>query len=656
MERMDRPRVDAIENIPPAIAIDRKDPVRTSRSTVGTMTELTDYVKLLYARMGQLHCKGCGRAVSSETPQQAWQALADYPEGSEVIITFPIDIAGGESDTIRKKMVRLGFDRFYLSGRIRHLTEWQPPKGANQLDILADRLLLKTSDRRRIIDSLEQAFGFGNGSVDLRINSGGRPVDRDNADGHDHHLRFSSRIECAQCNIAYGESGPNLFSFNSPVGACDTCRGFGRTIDIDLDLIIPDHNLSLEEGAIKPWGSREDPRMEFKDLRTFCRRRNIPMDIPFKHLSGAQKTDVIDGTGKYYGVRGFFQWLETKTYKMHVRVYLARYRSYTICRKCNGTRFKQGALLYRLGGLNIGQLYALSVDDARAFFKTSQFPGADAAGKLLLSEIRSRLKYLRDVGLGYLTLDRQSRTLSGGEVQRVALTSALGSSLVNALYILDEPSIGLHPRDNHRLIRILKGLKDLENTVVVVEHDRDIINSSDFVLDLGPRAGEGGGRVMYHGPLNRISDTLTGRYLNGHQCVHVPEKRRKPCKGKWLTVKGASEHNLKSIEINIPLGLLVCLTGVSGSGKSTLAQEILYKGMKRLCGDPQGRPGRFRSIRGAGNIHDVLLIDQKPIGRTPRANPLTYTKAMDPVRKLFAENAVSSGCLSDLSGLPGQAL
>ncbi|MBW1768942.1 MAG: ATP-binding cassette domain-containing protein, partial [Deltaproteobacteria bacterium] len=394
--------------------------------------------------------------------------------------------------------------------------------------------------------------------------------------------------------------------------------------------------LSLEEGAIKPWGDAQRLRMEFEDLMVFCRKNKIPTKIPFQQLTKAQEKMIVDGTRDYYGIRGFFKWLETKTYKMHVRVFLSRYRSYTVCRHCNGTRFKEEPLLYRLGGLNVGQVYAMNVQEAGVFFKTFKVPRKDDAGQLVLDEINGRLRYLQDVGLGYLTLDRQSRTLSGGEVQRVALASALGSSLVNTLYVLDEPSIGLHPRDTHRLIGLLKRLRDLNNTVVVVEHDYDIIRKSDYVLDLGPGAGEQGGEVMYFGPTGDLNGSLTGQYLMGKRQIPLPAQRRGTDRTRWLTIRGATENNLKGIQVRIPLGVFICLTGVSGSGKSTLGEEVLYKAVKWAKGDPQGRPGNHREIKGLRHISDAVLVDQRPIGRTPRANALTYAKAMDPIRHLLA--------------------
>jgi excinuclease ABC subunit A len=632
MDRMDRPRVDKIEGIPPAIAIDRKDPVRTSRSTVGTMTEITDYVKLLYARLGRLHCKSCGRPVLPETPAHVWNFLKNQPAGTQLMITFPYRLEAASAAEVRKILMQMGFDRLFLNDRIMHLDEWQPVKNEKEIPVLADRVILKSKDRERILDSLELAYRFGGGRLDVWI-----PPHR--------RYAFSNQLACAKCSIQYNPPLPNLFSFNSPLGACDTCRGFGRTIGIDLDLIIPDPSRSLEDGAIKPFGTWEDGRMEFDDLMNFCRRRRIPTRVPFQRLNTGQKKAIIEGTASYYGINGFFRWLESRTYKMPVRVFLSRYRSYDICPDCDGTRFKDETLLYRLANRTIAQVYRYNVDQAIDFFKTLTVSGRDEASRLVLDEIRNRLDYLKDVGLSYLTLDRQSRTLSGGEVQRVALASALGSSLVNTLYVLDEPSIGLHPRDNHRLIRILKGLRNLSNTVVVVEHDPEIIRESDFLLDLGPRAGDQGGEVMYFGPTAKVDGSLTGKYLKGDLRIPVKKQRRKPQKNRWIIVSDAAENNLRHIDVQIPLGLFVCLTGVSGSGKSTLAEEILYKAAKRALGDAGGRPGLHRKITGIDHIDDVVLVDQRSIGRTPRANALTYTKALDPIRKLLAgtETAENKG-------------
>ena len=624
MDRMDRPRVEKIEGIPPAIAIDRKDPVRTSRSTVGTMTEITDYVKLLFARLAQLHCRSCDRPVEPETPAHVWNLLQRHKPGSVLIITFPYLIEGTPADQVRAALMQMGFDRLFIEKRIVLLEDWRPESDQTEISVLADRLILRPGEKERVMDSLELAFRFGGGRLDTWLDGDG-------------HQAFSNHLTCAHCNIAYNSPVPNLFSFNSPMGACDTCRGFGRTIGIDMDLVIPDHSVSIKDGAVKAFGGPDSDRMEFRDLMDFCRRRKIPTHIPFGRLKAAHKKAIIEGTPGYYGIQGLFRWLESRTYKMTVRVFLARYRSYDVCRDCSGTRFKDETLLYRLQGKTIAQIYALNVEQAHDFFDSLPLPPRDEAGQLVLEEVRNRMNYLRDVGLGYLTLDRQSRTLSGGEVQRVALASALGSSLVNTLYVLDEPSIGLHPRDNHRLINILKGLRDLSNTVVVVEHDPEIIRESDYLLDLGPGAGEQGGEVMYFGPTASVDGSLTGQYLKGRRKISVADRRRTPRSDRWLTIEGAAENNLKNIDVHIPLDLFVCLTGVSGSGKSTLAEDILYKAACKALGNQEGRPGEHRAVKGLEHIDDVVLVDQRAIGRTPRANALTYTRALDPIRRLLAD-------------------
>ncbi len=630
LDRMDRPCVDRIEGIPPAIAIDQKDPVRTSRSTVGTMTEVTDYVKLLFARMGRLHCRGCGRPVDAETPVHVWEHVRTLADGSEVRIAFPFALADGADPQPLAALVAAGYDRCIVRGRIVDLTDpaaAEDPAGGRM--VLADRFIITGESRQRVIDSAEQAFRMGDGR--LMVYSAEAETPR----------HFSRILACADCGIAYAEPTPNRFSFNSPIGACETCRGFGRVIDIDLDLIVPDPDKNLAAGAIKPFGAAGEGRFEYQDLARFCRSAGISTKTAFRQLPEPQRRAIIEGTDAYYGIKGFFNWLESRTYKMPVRVFLSRYRSYNLCQDCHGTRFADEGLLYRIDGRHIAEVYAMDVDRAAAFFRSLADAVPDAPARMVFDEILGRLGFLQDVGLGYLTLDRQSRTLSGGEVQRVALAQALGASLVNALYVLDEPSIGLHPRDSLRLMAILKRLRDLSNTVVVVEHDPAIIGQSDFLLDLGPRAGDAGGTLMYFGPTAEVGDSLTGRYLTGQARIPVPEGRRRAGEKGWLTVAGAAANNLKAITVNIPLGCMVCLTGVSGSGKSTLAEEILYPAMKRLRGDAEGRPGPHEGIAGHEPLTDVILVDQRPIGRTPRANALTYTKAMDGVRKLFAETAAA---------------
>ena len=621
MERMDRPAVDRIEGIPPAIAIENTSSVRTSRSTVGTMTEITDYGKLLYTRLGQLHCRQCGNVVVPETPDHVWKALKGLQPGTVIVISFPFSPHSNSREQVLRELRRIGLDRFYEKGTLKPIDAWEEANGKR--NIVVDRLVFKPSERKRIFDSVEQAFQFGGGHLDIWINP-------------DRHLTFSNQLECPRCGIPYKRPTPNLFSFNSPLGACETCKGFGRIIDIDLDLVIPDRSLSIEEGAIKPWGDLRRHHMEFEDLVDFCTARDIPTRVPFGDFTDTQQRAIIDGDSTFHGVRGFFEWLEGKKYKMHVRVFLSRYRAYRICPDCSGTRFKREALLYTVGGLTIGQLYGMTIDKASAFFESLHVPRGDAASALIVGELKSRLAYLMDVGLGYLTIDRQSRTLSSGELQRVALTSALGSSLVNSLYILDEPSIGLHPRDNNRLIGIMKKLRDIQNTVIVVEHDPEIISASDYLLDLGPAAGNRGGKIMYFGSTSAVNGSLTGQYLKGTKTIPFPAYRQKPARDRWLTIEGACEHNLKDIDVRIPLGVFTCLTGVSGSGKSTLAEEILFRAVKMARAKPAGTPGRHRKLGGLDEIADAVMVDQKPIARTPRANPLTYVKAMDPIRRLLA--------------------
>lgn len=612
MERVDKPNVDRIEGIPPAIAIEQGDPVKTSRSTVGTMTEITDYVKLLFPRIATLYCKGCGRPVKRYTAEEALKELHPLlKEGEEVVVTFKWR-KGKES------LLAQGFYRVWQRGEVVPLEEAEDD---TTLEVVVDRLVYREKESSRLIESFEMAQRWGEGRFSVHVPTG--------------TFLFSQGLECPYCEIPYREPVPNLFSFNSPIGACERCKGFGRVIDIDLDLVVPDPNKSILQGAIKPWTGIA--REEFEDLLEFCKRKRIPVNVPWKDLSDEQKMAIIEGDETFYGIRGFFEWLETKRYKLHVRVFLSRYRGYLTCPVCGGTRFKAEALLWRIKGKNIAEIYAMKAEEAYQFFEGLGRDGLDEASRLLVEEIKKRLKYLLDVGLGYLTLDRQSRTLSGGEVQRISLTKALASSLVNTLYVLDEPTVGLHAYDSRRLLGLLKRLRDQGNTVVVVEHDPEIIKGADYVVDLGPGAGEKGGELLYSGPpsgLLKEGRSLTGKYLRGELKVPVPERRRTPY--GWVFVKNAREHNLKGIDVKIPLGVMVAVTGVSGSGKSTLIVDVLYKGLKRLKGEPEERPGAFDAIEGLELLEDVVLVDQRPPARTPRATPVTYLKAYEPIRKAFA--------------------
>ncbi|HEY6837640.1 MAG TPA: excinuclease ABC subunit UvrA, partial [Geobacteraceae bacterium] len=657
LERMDRPHVDRIEGIPPAIAIDQTNPVRTSRSTVGTMTELTDFLKLLFARAARLYCRGCGREVRRDTPDAIVdELLARGGEASPVLVTFPLPVPSNFSlDEVKEFLAGQGYVRFLK-------------EEAALVEVIQDRLQLAPQNRVRLVEAMESALGVGRGRVFVYpLDAAGKPAEP---------WRFSSDLHCPDCDIHYGDAQPNLFSFNSPIGACDTCRGFGRVIGIDYGLIVPDESKSLAGGAVRPWQT-ESYRECQDDLMRFAGRRGVPTNVPWRELSPDQRQWVLEGEGSWdegvwYGVRRFFDWLEGKSYKMHIRVLLSKYRAYTPCPACDGARLKPEALLWRLGsvgeadrvlapekrfrpaeltfadkvlrelpGLTLHDVMLLSIERCRDLFATLSLPAPlDEAAALLLREVGARLGYLVDVGLSYLTLDRQSRTLSGGEVQRINLTTALGTSLVNTLFVLDEPSIGLHPRDMGRVIGVLEKLRDAGNTLLVVEHDPQVMLAADRVLDLGPGPGELGGEVIFNGTpaeLLRATRSVTGTYLSGRKRVSVdapPRPVRK--KGPHLEILGASAHNLKGIDVRIPLNHFVVITGVSGSGKSTLVGDILHRGMLKLLGRPTEEPGAHRQIRGHESLADVLLVDQSPIGRTTRSNPASYVGAFDAIRKLFA--------------------
>jgi excinuclease ABC subunit A len=652
LDRMDKPLVDRIEGIPPAIAIDQTNPVRTSRSTVGTMTELNDHLKLLFARAAVLHCQGCGRPVrrdSAESIQESLRVLARERGDPPLLVTFPVPIPKNFTESeIKGLLAAQGYTRIH-------------EKRASTLQVIQDRFRWSTVDPARAGDAVEAALKVGQGRLDVypRAADGGGASGSDNdnageggADAGASQFaapwRFSTGLHCPDCDISYKDPSPSTFSFNSPIGACETCRGFGRSIGVDYGLVIPDTALSLREGAIKPWQTESYKECQ-ADLLKFARKRDIPLDTPWRDLTDAQRAWVIDGEGEWtrkvwYGVRRFFAWLETKAYKMHIRVLLSRYRSYTECGACRGARLKPDALLWRVGnpGANIRELMLLSIDDSRRFFAALELPAPlDEATDLLLAEIRARLQYLTDVGLGYLNLDRQSRTLSGGEVQRINLTTALGTSLVNTLFVLDEPSIGLHPRDVDRIVGVMHRLRDAGNTLVVVEHDPKVMQAADRVLDIGPGPGEHGGEIVFFGPIAELAQaqgSLTADYLTGRKRVRLPraEAGAEAAAGVlWL--QGAAEHNLKNIDVDLPLRRLVCVTGVSGSGKSTLVHDILYPALLRAKGKPTENPGRHRLLAGADLIDDVVMVDQSRIGRTTRSNPASYVGAFDAIRDLFAK-------------------
>jgi excinuclease ABC subunit A len=666
LERMDKPDVDEVRGIAPAIAIRQKNSTRNPRSTVGTQTEIYDYLRLLFARVGVTMCRVCGREVHRDSPESAAnEALAQLPDDTRFYVLFPADAGlfpppangngNGNGNRSRSKngdhqpkltrqaitahlmsLMQRGFTRLFHEGKQMDLSspdDYQRDDFENVF-VLVDRLTARADVRQRLVDSLETCFREGHGQAVVAL-SESRPVE---LAGGPQSLRFSERFECKYDRLFYATPEPRLFSFNNPFGACPTCQGFGNTIGLDLDLVIPNPGLTLAEGAIEPWTKAQYEWMQ-KDLRGFCKSERIPMNVPFNQLSRQQRNAVINGKGDFDGVRGFFDWLETKKYKLHVRVFLSKYRGYAICPDCEGGRLRQEARDVRVGGMTLPQVCALSIKDASAFFEALALKEEESAiSDRVLFEIRRRLKFLVDVGLDYLTLSRLASTLSGGEAQRIQLATNLGSSLVGALYVLDEPSIGLHPRDNDRLIRLLHNLRDIGNTVLVVEHDEEMMRSADHLLDIGPAAGELGGQLIYEGNFSGLlesSQSLTARYLRGDAEIREP-KHRRPLKIKKLSVRGASEHNLKSVDIDIPLDMLVCITGVSGSGKSTLVHDCIYAGLKKQRGDWQGHVGAFHKLEGGQHIEEVILVDQSPIGRTPRSNPVTYIKVYDAIRETFA--------------------
>ena len=630
LERMDKPVVDEIRGIPPAVAIDQTNPVRTSRSTVGTMTELNDHIKLLFARAARLICQGCGTIVTRDTPELVADTLfGQCADGSRLHILFPVQVP--EAYPVADALAALqkqGYDR---------ITD----EGGGKLVVVQDRVVLRAENRGRLLDSIEAAYRHGNGRVVVQQED-------------DTCLYFSADLHCAACDLHYRDAVPSLFSFNSPVGACEMCRGFGRTIGIDMGLVIPDASLSLRAGAVRPWQSKSYRECQ-EDLLRFARQARIPVDKPWDALTARQQSWVVDGVGrwedgKWYGVRGFFAWLESKSYKMHVRVMLSKYRAYNVCEVCGGARLKPEALWWRLGpaaGLHMHDVMLLPLSDCHRFFAELRLgPQEAAAVAPLLHAIRTRLHYLCEAGLGYLTLDRQSRTLSGGEVQRINLTTALGTTLVNTLFVLDEPTIGLHARDTARIIGILQRLRDSGNTLLVVEHDPDVIRAADRVIDMGPGAGAAGGEIVYAGDVAGLlasAGSETGAYVRGDKAVGrdlawlpVPS-RNGPC----LSIRGAAAHNLQSIDVDVPLRRLVCFSGVSGSGKSTLLETCLYRGILRARGMSTDTPGEVASITGAEGFAQIVLIDQHPLGKTTRSNPASYTGAWQAIRSIFAKDPLA---------------
>src|SRR5712664_2955635 len=661
LERIEKPDVDVIDGIAPAVAIKQKNSTRNPRSTVATATEIFDYLRLLFARVGRTYCLLCGQEVKKDTVDEVADRLLALGEGTRLNVFFPIQthVPAAEekgprksrakkksaesnlpSDAIKARLFDLrkrGFNRLFQNGQV---FEFSTPESLLDVNFsepvfgLVDRLVVSADQRSRIVDAVEIGYREA-GEVIFETAA------RDGDGEAPHRLRFSQRFECKNDGSRYEAPEPRLFSFNNPYGACPRCQGFGNTIDFDLDLVIPDKGKTLNEGAIEPW-TKPKYRTLFTELKRFARQAGIPPDVPWCELDAEQQKLIVDGDGGFGGVRGFFKHLERKKYKLHVRVFLSRYRGYSLCSACGGTRLRVEARQVKIDGKNICQVCSMTVEEAARFFGQLKLSTQQAAiADKLLIELRERLRFLNEVGLEYLTLDRLASTLSGGEAQRIQLATSLGSRLVGTLYVLDEPSIGLHSRDTHRLIKILHDLRDLGNTILVVEHDPDVMRASDRILDLGPGAGESGGQVIAVGRYDEIlkaPGSLTGRYLSGELRIQVSSARRKPG-SRQIKISGARAHNLKNIDFAVPLGMLVAITGVSGSGKSTLLHDVLFQALsaakRQTNGDPPVSPN-WRELEGDDLIDDVILVDQSPIGRTPRSNPVTYIKAFDGIRDLFA--------------------
>jgi excinuclease ABC subunit A len=656
LERMEKPDVDEISGIAPAVAIRQKNSTRNPRSTVATSTEIYDYLRLFFARCGQTFCIKCGAEVRRDSPDEIANHILTLKAGRRFYVLYTLKVAAPESpaggkkpskkkvaapaaDLLRPVLLELqkrGFNRLYQDGKVHEFSSPETLLDVNfakPVYVLVDRLAVNPESRARLVDSIEICYREGGGEAILEFvaDPAGNPAER---------LTFNERFECKNDGTLYQEPEPRLFSFNNPYGACPRCQGFGNTIDFDLNLVVPDASKSLDDGAIEPW-TKPRYKVLMQDARKWARAQGIPANVPWRQLSAEQRRMVLEGdpANKYDGVKGFFNWLERKKYKLHVRVFLSRYRGYATCPECGGTRLRAEARAVKITGKAITDLCKLTVKEARQFFSDLKLTESQAkVADKILHEIRTRLQFLDEVGLDYLTLDRLTSTLSGGESQRIQLATSLGSHLVGALYVLDEPSIGLHPRDTQRLIDILKSLRDLGNTVLVVEHDPDTIESADRILDLGPGAGELGGKLLFSGTYEEIlkdPKSITGRYLSGETKIPVPQTRHKPS-GRFLRMYGATLHNLKNLDLMLPLGTLTVITGVSGSGKSTLVHNVLFKALaaRRNGGSIKEFCDR---LEGDHYIQDVVIVDQSPIGRTPRSNPATYMKAFDAIRELFAE-------------------
>jgi excinuclease ABC subunit A len=673
-ERMDKPQVDSIEGIPPAIAIEQVNNMRSTRSTVGTITEINDYLKMLFPRLASATCPSCKQAVKPETTESILHTLLHGHAGKQALILFPVSVPKDTASADFAAFLQAqGFVRIWLYGQIVRLDEITERKLPVQVMVVQDRVTLDAKQRARMSEAVEAAIRFGKGKVVVAFEVSGSKshvLRAESANLNPETLNFSADWSCAACDITLPAPTPGLFSFNSPIGACPTCRGFGRTLGLDMGKAIPDESLSINEGLVRPFQGSTYGESQL-DLERAARKRGIDIHKPFEDYKDADRQWLIEGTnddpevaynrGEWYGVRGFFKWQESRSYKMHVRVFLSRYRAYTECMDCGGGRLKKEAHSFRIGEHTLADLWRLPVSDLHPLVQSWSLKEGDHAAAMLRDEIASRISYMDRAGLGYLNLDRQTRTLSGGELQRVNLTTCLGASLVNTLFVLDEPSIGLHPRDIGRLIGVMEGLRDKGNTLLVVEHEEAVMLSADHLIDIGPGRGDKGGELVFSGPLSKLSakvGSLTGDYLFGRKSVPLPKERRKlgvsPSGGKdtatpkstkppkggtpYLKIHGARQNNLKKLDVDIPLGVFCCVTGVSGSGKSTLVHDVLYRNLQKLRGEVcEEEPGRVSKITGHENLREVVMVDQSPLARTPRSTPAVFLGAFDHIRTLFSE-------------------
>jgi len=642
LDRMDKPLVDSIEGIPPAIAIEQANHVKSTRSTVGTITEINDYLKLFFARAAKASCPDCGRPVKPETAQSITAAATASLAGRTVLITFPVPVGEARKSGTAEFFEFLnaqGYLRVWIYGKILRTDE---PSALRKLpavvQVIQDRIALSPANAGRLTEAIETALRFGKGHILL--------VDTGDSSAHP----YSRGWHCAHCDIDIRPPSPGLFTFNNPLGACPDCRGFGRIIGIDYNRVLPDKSLSIAQGVVKPFQSGQSRECQ-DDLLRAALREEFDVHAPFNELPERERRWVIDGegqvdtsagdlweSGRWYGVKGFFKWMESRAYKMHVRVFLSRYRSYQPCPACDGGRFQPETLNYRLApaGLTLPGIASTPVKQLAAIFAAAELPPGDPSAILLRDQIASRLRYLNEVGLGYLALDRPTRSLSGGEIERVNLTTCLGASLVNTLFVMDEPSVGLHPRDTARLLGIIRALRDKGNTLLVVEHEEAIIRAADYLVDIGPGRGEAGGRLRFSGPMSEIAgaaQSLTADYLEGRKSIPVPKSRRVP--GEFIELRGVRHHNIDNLDVRIPLGVFCCVTGVSGSGKSTLVHDVIYRQLAGEDLDDTEATGTCGPIDGAEDIEEIVMVDQSPLARSPRSTPAVYLGAFDAIRQIF---------------------